>query len=275
VAEMDFSKLFPQATTWVEALPKMWPFLYLQNIYAPFGAIHLVGMALLGGCILLINLRLLDTGATSQSPAAVERNVRPWQLLGAAIVLGTGIIIGALNSAKLFYSTAFLAKMIAMAAALLFTFGVCNPVARADGEVSLRSRIIAAIAVILWLISMWIFSTTKGLNPGVFHVVTGGFAILVMLGGLSRLLALAAFGALVLGFWIVYAMVGFDNGDKVYQDLSRWGVVGASIIIAGLLGLQITRANSGAPGPFARAIAVFSILSWITVAAGGRWIGFS
>jgi hypothetical protein len=272
---MDFSKLFPQAATWVEALPKMWPFLYLQNIYAPFGAIHLVGMALLGGCILLINLRLLDTGATSQSPAAVERNVRPWQLLGAAIVLGTGVIIGALNSAKLFYSTAFLAKMIAMAAALLFTFGVCNAVARTDGQVSVRSRIIAGIAVVLWLISMWIFSTTKGLNPGVFHVVTGGFAILMILGGLSRLVALAAFGALVLGFWIVYAMVGFDNSDQVYQDLSRWGVVGASVIIAILLGLQITRANTDAPGPFARAIAVFSILSWITVAAGGRWIGFS
>jgi hypothetical protein len=272
---MDFSKLFPWATTWVESLPQMWPFLYLQNIYAPFGAIHLVGMALLGGCVLLINLRLLNAGATSETPASVERNLRPWQLLGAAIVLGTGIVIGALNSAKLFYSTAFLAKMIAMAAALLFTFGVCNSVARSDGQVSGRARIIAAIAIVLWLVSMWIFSTTNGLNPGVFHVVTGAFAILLFLGGLSRIAALVSFGALVLGFWIVYAVVGFDNGDQIYQDLSKWGVAIASIVIAVFLGLQVSRAGSDAPGPFARAIAVFSILSWITVAAGGRWIGFS
>jgi len=47
------------------------------------------------------------------------------------------------------------------------------------------------------------------------------------------------------------------------------------IILAVLLALQIGRKGPDAPGAFARMIAVFSILSWITVAAGGRWIGFS
>lgn len=272
---MDFSKLFPQATAWVEALPKMWPFLYLQNIYAPFGAIHLVGMALLGGCILIINLRLLNAGVTSLSPSVIEKNLRPWQLLGAAIVLGTGVIIGALNSSKLFYSTAFLAKMIAMAAALLFTFGVGNSVARADGQVSTRARAMAMIALALWLASMWVFSTTQGLNPGVFHIVTAGFAILWLLGGILRIAGLVAFGVLVIGVWSLYAIVGFDNGDPIYLDVSRWGVVGASVVVASLLALQIRKVGAGAPDAYARSIAVFSILSWITVAAGGRWIGFS
>ncbi len=131
---MDFSKLFPSLTGWINyaCAEKPWEVIRtpLKDVYAPFGALHLVGLALLGGCVLLINLRLLGAGITDEPPSVIEKNLRPWLILGACIVIGTGIIIGALNISKLFFSPAFYAKMISLLAALIFTFGVANSVAK-------------------------------------------------------------------------------------------------------------------------------------------------
>ena len=85
---MDFSKLFPGAADWVASLPKTWPFSMWQDVYAPFGAIHLVGLALLGGCVILLNLRLMGAGLTEEQPSTLERNLRPWLITGFVLVFG-------------------------------------------------------------------------------------------------------------------------------------------------------------------------------------------
>jgi hypothetical protein len=273
---MDFSKLFPGAAMWVEGLPKTWPFVYLQDVYAPFGALHLVGLALLGGCVILLNLRLLGAGLTEETPSSIERNLRPWLITGAVIAIGTGLIIGALNSSKLYYSPAFFAKMVSMLAALIFTFGVANSVAKADGQISNNAKIAAGIAFLVWLFALGVFSTAQGVNPGIFHVITAGYAILIIFGSkLSRLAGVIAFSVLFVGTFVMYFFVGFDNPDQIYQDISRYALIAGSLILVGLLGYEIFRGKAEAASPLARMIALFSILSWVTVAAGGRWIGFS
>jgi hypothetical protein len=272
---MDFHTIFPGAAGWVEGLPKAWPFVYLQDIYAPFGALHLVGLALLGGCVLLINLRLLGAGVTDEPVSVIEKNLRGWLITGAAIVIGTGIIIGALNSSKLYYSPAFFAKMTSMVAALIFTFGVSNSVARKDGAISNNAKIAAIIATVVWLFSLGVFSTTAGVNPGVFHVIWAGYGILALFGTKTRLIGLIGFGVACVGIFLMYFVVGFDNPDQVYLEICRWALIVASLLLAGLLGFEIFTGHAGAASPLARTIAIFSFLTWVTVAAGGRWIGFS
>lgn len=272
---MDFHTIFPGAAGWVEHLPKTWPFVYLQDIYAPFGALHLVGLALLGGCVLLINLRLLGAGITEEPVSVIEKNLRVWLITGASIVIGTGIIIGALNSAKLYYSPAFFAKMTSMIAALIFTFGVSNSVARHDGVVSNNAKIATAIALVIWIFSLGVFSTTAGVNPGVFHVIWAGYGMLALFGVRTRLIGLVGFGVVCVGIFLMYFVVGFDNGDPVFLEICRWALIVASLLLIGLMGFEIFTGKAGAASPLARMIAVFSFLSWVTVAAGGRWIGFS
>ena len=56
-------------------------------------------------------------------------------------------MIGGLNAERLYTSQAFFVKMISMLAALIFTFGVVNNIAKADGKVSLTSMILGGIAI--------------------------------------------------------------------------------------------------------------------------------
>ncbi|MEP7209750.1 MAG: DUF6644 family protein [Alphaproteobacteria bacterium] len=272
---MDFSKLFPGAQPWVESLPKAWPFVYMQDIYAPFGALHLVGLALLGGCVLLLNLRLLGAGITDEPPSVIEKNLRPWLILGACIVIGTGLIIGALNSSKLYFSPAFFCKMVALAAALAFTFGVSNSVAKSEGEVSTTAKIIAAVAGLVWLFALGVFGTAQGVNPGAVHMIEAGYAILVIFGTRTRWIGVAAISLLLVGDFLMYFIVGLDNQDQIWLDVSKYATMAAAALLVGLLGFEVFTGKAQPASPLARIIALFSILSWVTVAAAGRWIGLS
>ena len=272
---MDFHTLFPNAATWVEGLPKAFPFVYLQDIYAPFGALHLVGLALLGGCVILLNLRLMGAGLTTETPSVVEKNLRPWLITGAAIVLCTGIIIGCLNSSKLYYSPAFFVKMVSMLAALIFTFGVSNSVAQKDGKVGFLALIAGAAALLIWLFALGVFSTTAGVNPGTFHIIWAGYAILLIFGRKTRMIALIALLLLLGGVVEQYIVHGLDSDDVGLLNLSKLRMIISGLLLVGLFGYEIYEGKAEPATPLAKVIALFSILSWVTVAAGGRWIGFS
>lgn len=278
---MDFSTLFPGIAGWVSSLPKTWPFSMWQDVYAPFGALHLVGLSLLGGCVILLNLRLMGAGITDEQPSTLERNLRPWLITGFVIVFGTGLVIGALNSEKLYYSPAFFAKMMALIAAAIFTFGVTSSIAKNEGKVSMSALVGGGIAFLFWLLSIGVFSTTEGVSPGVFHMVAAGFALFFIYGhrklfGISsRLIAAIIFAILYGGIFLAYWIVGFNNYDQIFLDLSKWSMIVGSILLLGLYGYEIAAGKAEASSPVAKLIALFSVLAWVTVAAGGRWIGFS
>jgi hypothetical protein len=278
---MDFSKLFPGAADWVASLPKTWPFSMWQDVYAPFGAIHLVGLALLGGCVILLNLRLMGAGLTEEQPSTIERNLRPWLITGFVLVFGTGLIIGALNSEKLYYSPAFFAKMVSLLAAAIFTFGVTSSIAKSEGKITTPTLVAGAIAFIIWLYALGVFSTTEGVSPGVFHMVAAGFAIFLIYGSRKlagipvRIIAAVIFAVLYGGMFILYWIVGFNNYDQIFLDLSKWSMIVGSVLLLGLYGYEMYAGRAEAASPLAKMIALFSVLAWVTVAAGGRWIGFS
>src|SRR5260221_14478978 len=51
-------------------------------LFPAIEAAHLLALALLGGAVLMLDLRLLGAGLASLSPAALEKQTRPW-LIGA------------------------------------------------------------------------------------------------------------------------------------------------------------------------------------------------
>ncbi len=271
---MDFSQLLPGIHEWVTALPKTPPFLYLQDIYALFGAVHLIGLAMLGGAVILLNLRLLNAGMTTDPTSVVERGLRPWLIVGTAIVLVTGIIIGALNSEKLYFSSAFFSKMVAMVAALIFSFGVTNVVASTEGKTTPTAIAFTVVASLLWLVSLGVFGFTEGLNPGVFHMIAAGFAILIIAGKHTRWIAAGVSALLFGGIVVMYLIVGMDNVDTFPTDMSRYSLIAGAVALVALLAFEVFKGEEGS-APLTRVIALFSILSWVTVAAAGRWIGFS
>lgn len=264
----------PGFTDFVSGMPNVWPISMLQDIYAPFGALHLVGLGLMGGAVLLLNLRLMGANLTGQTLPDVERSTRPWLITGLGIVLFTGIIIGMLNSYKLYTSVPFFVKIMALIAACVFSFGVTNSLAKNEGKASTGVLVGLAIAMAFWLFSLGVFQSDVITAPGVFHAITAGYALLLIYGVRTRWIAAGVFALLYGGLFLMYAVVGFDTYEPVYDVVAYSATIGGGVIMAVLYGVEIYLGRADAATPTAKLAALFSVLCWVTVAAGGRWIGF-
>ena len=113
-------------------------------------AVHLVALCLMGGALIVVDLRLLGLGLTDQRIDDLVAAVRPWLLVGVAVMLGTGVLLFLSEAIKCFYNTAFWVKMGSLPLALLFTYAVRNPIAARGLETSLRSRALGVISLVLW-----------------------------------------------------------------------------------------------------------------------------
>lgn len=120
-------------------------------LFPAIEAVHLLALAVLGGAVLILDLRLLGVGLTSQSPAALERQTRPWLVGAVAVMTATGTPLFLSESLKLYDKQAFWVKMAALITALVFAFALRNRFARRDPAVGLRSRAVGAASLALWL----------------------------------------------------------------------------------------------------------------------------
>ena len=119
-------------------------------LFPAIESVHLLGIALLGGAVLMVSLRLLGLGLTLEAVSTVERDARPWLISALALLLVSGILMGLRETQKLSGSPAFAVKMAALAAALVFTFAVMRPLARRD-VTGLPAKTIAVVSIALWL----------------------------------------------------------------------------------------------------------------------------
>jgi hypothetical protein len=113
---------------------------------------HLLALSVLGGTILIINLRLLGFRFWGESPSDLAREVRPWTLGSLAVMLISGFLLFSTEAVKMFGNWAFQVKMSSLVLAILFTFTIHRKVAMSDeGRVSpLWRRLVAVISLILW-----------------------------------------------------------------------------------------------------------------------------
>lgn len=115
-------------------------------------AIHLLGLGLIGGAVLVVDLRLLGLGLRRQSVAQVARDAQPWLLGSLILMITTGGLLFLSEAIKCYYHTAFWLKMTSLFLALVFTFTVQRKVTMAD-QTRLRplwSKVVALVSVLLW-----------------------------------------------------------------------------------------------------------------------------
>ena len=120
-------------------------------LFPAIEATHLLALALLGGAVILLDLRLMGVGLTGQPVSTVERGVRPYLVWSVIALIATGVLIGLSETLKLYGKPAFWVKMTALAVAIVFTFGVRNPYARKDPDRGFAASAIALISLALWL----------------------------------------------------------------------------------------------------------------------------
>ena len=121
-----------------------WAFPVLEGI-------HLLGLSLLGGAILVVDLRMLGIGLTSQRTASLASAARPWLLRALGLMLATGIPLFMSEAVKCYWNMSFRVKMVALPLALAFTFLVKQRVAmNEEMEGNNRSRLVAAGSIVVW-----------------------------------------------------------------------------------------------------------------------------
>src|SRR5262245_4039139 len=70
-------------------------------------AVHLLGLCLLGGAVLIVDLRLLGFGLRNQSIAEVARGARPWLRAGVAVMVSTGFLLFMSEAVKCYHNPSF------------------------------------------------------------------------------------------------------------------------------------------------------------------------
>ena len=114
--------------------------------------IHLMGLALIGGAVLVVDLRLLGFGLLSQPVAGLARDAERWLLRGLAVMVSTGILLFMCFATKYYYLTFFWVKMAALFLVIIFTRSVHRRVAMADDADArpVRSKLVALVSLLLW-----------------------------------------------------------------------------------------------------------------------------
>lgn len=114
-------------------------------------AVHLVALAVLGGSLLVVDLRLMGAGLTRQSIAEVEQGARAWFLGALALMITTGSLLGVSEAVKLYDRPAFFVKMIALSTGLLLTFTIRRGLVARNPKGGPFAFAVGALSVCIWM----------------------------------------------------------------------------------------------------------------------------
>jgi hypothetical protein len=115
-------------------------------------AVHLLGLALIGGIVLIVDLRLFGFAVTPKSLPTLAREVEPWLIGSLVVMIVTGLFLYTSESIKLYYNGAFWMKMEFLGAAILYTFTIRRRVLAIDESrvAPIWRKLVAVLSVALW-----------------------------------------------------------------------------------------------------------------------------
>src|SRR5258708_28556324 len=137
---------------WVSTTPVSQAISTSQWAFAVIESTHLLALSVIGGAVLIVDLRLLGLGFRSQSVAQVARDAQPWFVGSLIVMLVTGAMLFSSEPIKCYYSTPFWVKMSSLLLAMIFAFTVRRKVALA-GEGRVRPvwlKVVAVVSLALW-----------------------------------------------------------------------------------------------------------------------------
>lgn len=115
-------------------------------------AVHLLGLSLLGGAVLLVDLRLLNRGLTGTPVQALAKHTRPWLVASVAVMILTGVPLFLSEAVKCYYSPSFWVKILTLPIALGFTFFIRQRVAESEAPARGTAAMTGATSMALWFV---------------------------------------------------------------------------------------------------------------------------
>jgi hypothetical protein len=121
--------------------------------FAVIEAIHLLALAVIGGAVLVVDLRLLGLVFQRQRVGDLARVAQPWFLWSLAAILLTGFVLFlSLAASKYYVHDYFWVKMYFLAGAIVFSFTVRQWLIMGDESRanSGLAKVAALVSLILW-----------------------------------------------------------------------------------------------------------------------------
>jgi hypothetical protein len=114
---------------------------------------HLVALALLGGALLIVDLRLLGVVLKGESARSIGRDLGRILIASLIVMVLTGIALLSEEAGKCYFSPAFRWKMALLASAVLFYFTLHRRalLQTNTGTPNFWSRAAAIVSLTLWL----------------------------------------------------------------------------------------------------------------------------
>ena len=123
----------------------LWLFPVIQSF-------HLIGLGILGGAVVVGDLRLMGILMRTESTRYVIGVTRPWFNFGLFILIITGIPLFLSEAVKCYYSRAFWIKISCLLLGTLFVYFIRNPIVLSKDE-NFMIKILGFISFSLWVVT--------------------------------------------------------------------------------------------------------------------------
>jgi hypothetical protein len=117
---------------------------------------HMIAIALFGGMILLLDVRLLGWTMRSYTLSEMVNQLRPLKRIGFLLLITCGLLMAGCKAEEYYYNAFFRTKMTLLALvgvhALIFRRGVYRNTAALDGapRIPAQAKLAASLSLILW-----------------------------------------------------------------------------------------------------------------------------
>ena len=113
--------------------------------------LHIIGLTVLLGTVIVVDLRLLGFGMRRQSAAQLAREVAPWSWVALVGMLGTGAMLFMSEAVRLYSSSPFFYKMGFLFLAIVLHCTLHRKAILDAEESAWRRRLAASLSLACWL----------------------------------------------------------------------------------------------------------------------------
>ncbi|MDH3643382.1 MAG: hypothetical protein OES38_14865 [Gammaproteobacteria bacterium] len=122
-------------------------------LFPAIEAVHLLALAMIGGAVLVVDLRLLGASLRDQPVASVAKNAHPWLVASLLALIATGVPLFLSEAVKCYFNTSFWVKMITLVVAVTFAFSVRRRIADGRWQVGAGlQKLTGATSIGLWFV---------------------------------------------------------------------------------------------------------------------------
>ena len=136
---------------WSEATPLGRVIRNSEYAFPMIEFVHLAALAVIGGAVLIVDMRMLGLGLKKTSVAQLAKDAQPYVTWSLSVMLITGIALYTSEATKCYASAAFWIKMISLLLAMIFTYTVKKHIASRDHE----NKLVGALSILLWFGVAW------------------------------------------------------------------------------------------------------------------------